>query len=561
MIRDVSIKNYALINELTIAFNHGFSVFTGETGAGKSILIGAIGLLLGERASSEHIRSGAEEAEINGIFELDTISHALSNELAQADITLDNKTLIIRRIISKTGRNRIHINQIPVPLATLKAVGNYLIDFHGQHEHQSLLRQETANILINNLAEIKSIWETYSYAYHEYAAIKTELDNFDRNAAGLAQKRDFIEFQYNELTNLQLKPDEEHTLEEEYSLLSSATERCECISNIIALIEGNEGIDALERTIMHIRKNLDTLQKFDSSVAPWKEDLENSITFFSELNIFCTTYLGKSDAAGNPAWLEHINSRLAKIQRLKKKYNCNGNELITKQCHLKEQLDAIENTSADRSFLEKRVTQAGKDCRTCARKLSSSRKTAAQHFDQKISQHMERLGFPGGEWKTVFSPESDLTVNGLEQSMFEVRTNKGEPFLPLIKTASGGEISRLMLAIKTVLAAQDNIPILIFDEIDAGIGGHLAKEVARSMYALSHSHQVICISHLHQIASITDHHYRVFKEAERDRTVTKVQLLTKKEKIEEISRMLGSDSSITKKHAEELLTTYSHNRN
>ncbi len=561
MIRELTIKNYALIKKLTLEFERGFSVFTGETGAGKSILIGAIGLLLGERASSEHIRSGAEETEINGIFELDRRSPEFSRECALADITLDDDTLIVRRIISRSGKNRVHINQIPVPLATLKTIGNDLIDFHGQHEHQSLLRQETANTLINNLQNVKPLWETYSSCYREYVTLKTELDNFDRTTALLAQKRDFIEFQYNELMNMQLQPDEEQSLNEEYALLSSVTQRCDCVSNTMALIEGTEGTEALDRQIMHIRKHLETLQKFDPAAAPWLEDLENRITFFSELSTFCSGYLDNYDSTAEPSRLDHINSRLAKIQRLKKKYNCSGNELITRRHHLKEQLGTLENTDADRSLLEKKVTRIEKKCHTHAGQLSAARKKTTQLFDQKITRHMERLGFSGGEWQTLFPEESDLAPNGLEQTVFEVRTNKGEPSLPLIKTASGGEISRLMLAIKTVLAGQDNIPILIFDEIDAGIGGHLAKEVAKSMYALSQSHQLICISHLHQIASIADHHYRVYKKAEMDRTVTKVQSLNNEEKIEEISRMLGSDSSITKKHARELLSTYSNKQN
>jgi len=557
VIRELSITNYALINELTVVFKQGFSVFTGETGAGKSILIGAIGLLLGERASSEQIRSGTEETEIHGIFELDTLQPALSQILSAGDIPCEDNTLIVRRIISKSGRNRVHINQIPVPLATLKAVGNHLIDFHGQHEHQSLLRPETATFLINNLSKVKTHWEKFTASYEEHITAKTELADFDRNAAELAQKMDFIEFQYNELYNLQLQPDEEPTLEEEYSLLSSATERCACVSNIIDIIEGNTETEALERNILRIQKNLETLRKFDPSAAPWNEDLESSITFFSELSSFCNSYLQRSDTAIDPAQLDHINSRLARIQRLKKKYNCSCNDLITKQHHLKDQLDALENTNADRSLLEKKTALAENTCRENALQLSTARKKEAQSFDIKISQYMGRLGFSGGKWRTVFIPENVLSPNGLEQTVFEVRTNQGEPFLSLIKTASGGEISRLMLAIKTVLAAQDSIPILIFDEIDAGIGGILAKEVAQSMYALSQSHQVICISHLHQIASIADHHYRVFKETEEDRTVTKVYPLTDQDKVEEISRMLGSDSTITRKHAEELLATFS----
>lgn len=553
MIRKISVKNFALINELSIEFDKGFSIFTGETGAGKSILIGAIGILLGERASSELIRSGYNETEINGIFELDTVSEPLLREISKAGITLEDNTLIIRRIILKNGKKRIYINQTPIPLSTLKAIGNYLVDLHGQHEHQSLLRQETANLLINSLPEVTSLWRKYYTSYNNFITLKTDLNNFDKQVADLKEKHDLIEFQYSELATMKLVADEENTLKEDFSMLSSVTERLECISNISAIIEGTERDQSLERQIITIRKNLETLQKFDSSARPWIDDIENFLTLLSELEAFCSSYSSHTETTANPARLEHINSRLAKIQRLKRKYNCSFDDLIKKQKELKEQLFSIENIEADRSLLEEKAKQTEKTCRENAETLSKARKKATQKFDKIITKQMENLGFSGGKWKTAFIPESELTSNGLETIAFEVRTNIGEPFLPLIKIASGGEISRLMLAIKTVLTEQDNIPILIFDEIDAGIGGLLAKEVAKSLYSLSKSHQVICISHLHQIASVADYHYRVYKTFEDNRTITKVQVLNDKEKVEEISRMLGSDSTISKKHAEELL--------
>lgn len=553
MIREISVKNFALINELSIEFDKGFSIFTGETGTGKSILIGAIGILLGERASSELIRSGYNETEISGIFELDTVSEPLSQEISKAGITLEDNTLIIRRIILKNGKKRIYINQTPIPLSTLKAIGNYLVDLHGQHEHQSLLRQETANLLINSLPEVTSLWRKYYNSYNNFIASKTDLNNFDKQVADLKEKHDLIEFQYSELATMKLVADEENTLKEDFSMLSSVTERLECISNISVIIEGAERDQSLERQIIQIRKNLETLQKFDSSATPWIDDIENYLTFLSELNTYCSAYSSNSETTASPARLEHINSRLAKIQRLKRKYNCSFDDLIKKQKELKEQLFSIENIEADRSLLEEKAKQTEKICRENAEKLSLVRKKATQKFDKIITRQMEHLGFSGGKWRTTFIPEPELSQNGLENSVFEVRTNIGEPFSPLIKIASGGEISRLMLAIKTVLTEQDNIPILIFDEIDAGIGGLLAKEVAKSLYSLSKSHQVICISHLHQIASVADYHYRVYKTFEDNRTITKVQILNDKEKVEEISRMLGSDSTISKKHAQELL--------
>lgn len=553
MISKLFIKNLALIDSVTLDFKSGFSVFTGETGAGKSILIGAIGLVLGERASLELIRSGAKETEITGVFELESLASTLMQIIDDSNISIEDNTLIIRRIIAKNGRNRILINQIPVPLSTLKNIGNYLVDLHGQHEHQSLLRPETASMIINSLPKINSVWNNYCKQFIIYTKLKTQLENFDKTAQELTQKRDFIEYQYTELSDLNLHLNEDKELEQEYTRLSSVNERLECITSISTIIDGNDTQISIDRQINDIQKSLIRLEKFDSSATPWIGDIENTRTFLSELNQYCNSYLKDDDTVSNPLRIEQINTRLAKIQRLSKKYKCTCNELLKTTKNLKEQLDSIENSNADRTYLEKKVIEAKDICLKTAQELSQIRKIVTSQFDISISDHMKRLGFSGGQWRTTFVKEKDIVANGMEDITFEVRTNTGEPFLPLIKTASGGEISRLMLAIKTVLSSKDKIPVLIFDEVDTGIGGLLAKEVAKSLYALSESHQVFCISHLHQIASIADHHYKVYKKTEKERTITHVSFLNDIEKIEEISRMLGSDSSLSKKHAMELL--------
>ena len=554
MIRELSIKNLALIDTLTIEFHRGFSVFTGETGAGKSILIGAIGLILGERASTESIRSGCEQSEIAGTFELEEIAVPLRKLLDRADIPLEENTLIIRRIITKTGRNRIHVNQVPTPLSTLKSIGDYLVDFHGQHQHQSLLKPETAVILINSLPGVAARWKSFQTAYTDYCTTRSKLETFDKKAAETHEKRDLIEFQYTELADMALQPDEEKLLEDEYAMHSTTTERLTCVSSIASAIEDSHDDHSLERQVSRIKKALETLRKFDSSAEPWIGDIETISTYFSELQSYCNSYLATGDAQANPVRLEQINGRLAKIQRLKKKYHCSFAGLLETLRILREQLDSIENVTADRRELEKRAAAAEKRCEESGKELSQSRRQAAQAFDRAVTEQMAVLGFSGGKWRTVFTPAATLTPSGLEDIHFEVQTNRGEPFLPLIKTASGGEISRCMLAIKTILSSQDNIPILIFDEIDAGIGGLLAKEVANALYTLRESHQVLCISHLHQIASLADHHYHVFKTSKDNRTLTRVEKLTDKEKVEEISRMLGSDSTLSKKHAQELLS-------
>lgn len=551
MIRELHIKNLALIKELHLELKSGFSVFTGETGAGKSILIGAIGLLLGERASTDLIRNGFDEAEVSGVFELNSPTKPLTDLLGQLNIDYDEKELIIRRKITRNDRNRIHINQIPVPLNTLKKIGDLLIDFHGQHQHQSLFNEENHLLIIDNLPGVKEVKESYWVLYESWQKNQTALQELLQKTRALSEKRDFLEYQFKELKSLELRNGEEDELESELSLLSSSTERTKYTEEILSQL-GSSG-DSIQKRISSIRKRLDFLQKYDPSFSQWILDVESTINLFSELETFCSSYLSGIADTADPARIEHINSRLAKIQRLKKKYSCDVNKLIEKQNALQKDLASIENFDADRVFLEKKTEAALRECTDAAEKLHLARKNSCENFDQKITALMEKLGFKGGQLVTSFEPLSKPTPEGMELCRFLVRTNPGEPFLPLSRSASGGEISRLMLAIKSVLAEQDHIPVLIFDEIDTGVGGVLASEVGRAICQLGQTHQLLCISHLHQIASMADHHFQVRKESTGERTITIVKSLNNDEKVEEIARMLGGSSEIAMKHARELL--------
>jgi DNA repair protein RecN (Recombination protein N) len=551
MIRELHIRNLALIEDVHVEFSSGFSVFTGETGAGKSILVGAIGLLLGERASSEQVRSGSDEAEVNGVFELRDMRKPLAEVFERNGIPREAGECIVRRVISRSGKNRVYINQVPLPLSVLKTVGDNLVDFHGQHEHQSLLDPDNPRRTIDGLFGVAGPAAEYGARYGALAVAREALSAHDKRAADLTARRDVIEFAHNEIKTLSLAAGEESRLEEELALLSSSSQRLECVSKINDLLADDE--TGINRAIGTIRKNLETLGRFDPSALPWLTDLQGPASVFSALEAYCGAYLEKAGAALDPSQLDAINARLAKIQRLKKKYACDFDGLIEKEKQLAADLAAIGNTGADRDLLAQQEAAARGACLKAGAALSAGRRKQAAAFDRAITAEMAKLGFTGGEWKTEFVPFDSPQAEGLEDARFLVRTNPGEPLLPLVKIASGGEVSRLMLAIKTVLASRDHIPILVFDEIDSGIGGMLAKEVAVALVSLSASHQVLCISHLHQIASLADHHYHVYKDAQAGRTVTMVKQLTKEERIDEISRMLGGDYAIARKHAEELL--------
>jgi len=559
MIREIRITNFALIDELTLEFDKGFSIFTGETGAGKSILIGAISLLLGERASAESVRSGAEEAEVSGVFDVRGMPNGLRPLLDRLSIDVSDGTLIIRRRISRSDRNKILVNQTPLPLAALKEIGNSLVDLHGQHEHQSLLSEETHGQVVDDLPGVTGARKSYSSAYAVYTAAKSESELFEAKAAALAERREMLEFQHKELSDLSLRSGEEEELTQELNLLSSSAQRSAAASEIMALLASSQ--DSIEKRISSVRKKLEVLAKYDPAVEPWLSDVTNTLAVFTELETFCGSYLSGLGGCAGAERIEHLNSRLAKIQRLKKKYACGLDGLISKRDALKNDLASIVNIESDRAEIAKKAAATLAACRKAGEALSTARKKACRDFDKTITSHMEHLGFKGGRWQTELLPHDTPLPCGLETIRFMVQTNPGEPLLPLARTASGGEISRLMLAIKTVMSEHDRIPVLIFDEIDTGIGGLLAGDVARALAGLSATHQVLCISHLHQIASLADHHYHVYKEQIKDRTVTHVKYLSEKERVDEIARMLGGDSVIARRHAAELLDKNSGNKN
>ncbi|MDO5576702.1 MAG: AAA family ATPase [Fibrobacter sp.] len=349
MIRELRVRNLALIDELTLELNSGFSVFTGETGAGKSVLTGAIGLLLGERASAEMIRNGYDEAWVSGIFDIEKIKLPLEKLLDELSIEPEDGQLIIRRKISRNGRNQIHVNMVPLTLNALKKLGDLLIDLHGQHEHQSLLDPDNHQLIIDTLPEVSPVKQEYDKCYQNLLEATRALETHQKRARELSEKKDILQFQLDELTKLNLRSGEEQELEAELALLSSSTQRAECISEIFEALN-----TSVNKKISFIRKKLDTLSRYDSSVNSWINDIESAETVFSELETYCSTYSQDLGEKANPARLEFINSRISKIQRTKKKYFCNVEQLIEKQQTLKQELESLENVESDKSVLQKR---------------------------------------------------------------------------------------------------------------------------------------------------------------------------------------------------------------
>ncbi len=551
MLRELRVSNLALIHGIELELENGLSVLTGETGAGKSILMDAIGLLLGERAHSEQVRAGEEEAEVCGVFELGTPRPHLATLLDENRIALEDGVLIVRRLIQRNGRNRVFVNQVPVPLALLRQIGDHLVDLHGQHEHQSLLHPDAGRQLIDTMPSVAPHVARFAESHETHTDALRALKDHDTAAARLAERRDVIEYQFRELDTLDPKPGEESSLEGQLQLLSSVTDRAAYASEIVELLDSMDG--GIEHSLNTVRRRLQALAKLDTSVETWLTELEGVQGVLGELSRFAASYAERTQGQADPKEVESINERLARIQRLKKKYGCDADGLIDKREQLRTDLTSIENGTADRTLLERRLARVRDERLKAAADLGMARTDAAKQFDARISAQMEHLGFAGGAWRTELAHLDEPGPHGMEEIRLTVRTNPGEPFLLLSRTASGGEISRLMLAIKTVLAERDNIPVLIFDEIDTGIGGTLAHEVAQRLRELSRNHQVLCISHLHQIASVAEHHYRVSKKTVKGRAETLVKRLDGEEKIAEVARMLGGETHIARQHARDLL--------
>ncbi len=551
MLSHLVITNLALIQNIEIDLSQGFSVFTGETGAGKSVLMGAIGLLLGNRAASEHIRSGEKQAEVCGTFFFETVAKPIENLLRDNEIPFEERSLIIRRVINRSGRNRILINQVQVPLLTLKKLGNNLIDLHGQHDHQALLHEEAAFTIIDSIKRVKPAKKAYQKVWLQYRKAREALAFQKRKLKELKEKEEFLRFQYEEISKLALEEGEEEKLEQEFTLLSSVTDRALLASKAYSLLDGSEV--NIGDNLAQVHGKILALGEMDNRFDRWTDDLAQMREVITDLSATMSTYCDSVQEEANPTRLDDINSRIAKIQRLKKKYYCDFAGIIQKRTTLEEELEIVQSADTSLAQLEQEVEQTFQYVMKMGTELKKARESATQSFDRDITTEMSKLGFSGGGFLTSFEDQEKPTEHGLENLTFMARTNRGEPFNHLAKTASGGEISRIMLAIKSVLAENDPVPILVFDEIDTGVGGTRAADIAKAMVKLAHHHQIFVISHLHQIASVAENHYSVYKKEHKNRTVTLIEKLNKKERIKEIARMLGGDSEVSLRHATELL--------
>ncbi len=551
MLERLHIQNYALIDEIELEFGPGFNVLTGETGAGKSIIVGALNLVLGARASSEGVRNGAARARVDAVFRVENPARDLAAALDASDILLDDGILILSRVITADGRSRAFAAGVPVPLTVMAALGDELVDLHGQHEHQSLLKPARQLALLDGFAGTESTVNAVAEAVSALRGAERELAALEVDDRERTRRIEFLQHEAEEIEKAALEPGEEEERRERRDLLTNAERIFELSSQAHAsLYEHDQGavIDALAAAI----GNVEELARINSRFAPFVERLavahEKIEDVAAELREFTT------EVEFDAAELEEINARLALISALKRKYGESIDAILDYCRRARAEVAAYEKRDERIAQLQRQRDALLEKARGLAGALSAQRKKAARPLDKQIAAALAELGMKGGQFETRFE-HGELGPAGTDRVEFLLAANPGETLKPLRQVASGGEISRVMLALKSVFANADTIPTLIFDEIDAGVGGAVAKKVAAKLGELADSHQTICISHLPQIAAAAETHFHVAKMIRKKRTVTSVERIADEERVRELARLLdGSVSEVSLEHARSLLS-------
>lgn len=539
MIRELSIQNFAIAEKVTIRFLPGLNILTGETGAGKSIIINALMAILGERVGTDVIRQGAESAVISGIFDLPPVLR-IRQILDELGIEAEDE-IILRRIIQINGKSRAYVNDIPVNISVLKEIGDWLVDIHGQHEHQFLLNERHHLPYLDAFIGQPDLFRELEERYQAWLEAKEQLHRLREAQANYLQKKDFLSFQIRELEEAHLRAGELEELEAERKKLINTEKIHASGRKILALIE--ESDYPLTQQVHQLRDELVQLLEYYPALAGYSKEMENMSILLGELSREIERITSELDYS--PGYQEEIEGRIALIRRLMNKYQKDETELIRWQQDLKKELETLENLDFELQQAEKIIRDREKSYLELALKISELRKENAGRLAGLVVRELRELGMPSAafsvEVNTLNEDPSNFTAYGLDQVRFLFSGNPGEEMKPLARIASGGEISRLMLSLKKVFADRDDIPTLVFDEIDTGVSGETALAVGKKIRELSRSHQIICITHLPQIASQPGRHFQVRKEVANNRTSTVIIELSEGERIKEIARLIGGN--------------------
>jgi DNA repair protein RecN (Recombination protein N) len=543
MLKSLKVRNFAIIEKLDIVFSPGLNILTGETGAGKSIIIGALGIVLGERAYTEMIMTGHDSASVEAFF--DIRSHPVLEDLG-----IDSsKGILLKRTISRAGKTRAYINDSVVNLQSLGRLGDALVDIHGQHEHQSLLSRDNQMTLLDHFGGLKKERQAVGAFFEEVSRIRSRLEDLRLGTRERAQKADMLRFQVDEIETSGLAEGEDVKLEEELEILGNLTKLKELVETSYSLIYSDEG-SSVERLSTALEK-LREMVAIDGEASGPLEALEQALPIAEDAAFSIRELRDRYDI--DPARLEQVQERLRVIDNLKKKYGESIEEIIAFGHKAKEELEMIEGADENTETLESELGEKSSELEKAAASLSKKRKKAATALAADIIKALKGLAFEKAEFKVSFG-QAQMSSTGMDDLEFLFSANKGETPKPLVKVASGGELSRIMLAIKTVLRKVDDIPVLIFDEVDAGIGGKTAKNVGKRLKESASGRQVLCITHLPQIASVADVHYLIDKSSTGKRVNVSVSELSGPKREEEIARMLsGKVTETSLEHAREIM--------
>ncbi|MET3699177.1 DNA replication and repair protein RecN [Bacillus oleivorans] len=551
MLAELTIRNFAIIDELTFSFKEGLTVLTGETGAGKSIIIDAIGLLAGGRGSAEFIRHDAEKTELGGLFFVDP-KHPVCAKLTEYGCPVEEGNIILNRDIYKNGKSVCRVNGKLVTIALLREIAASLIDIHGQNEHQILLNEDEHLSLLDQYGgkEIGQALQAYQELFFDYEKIQKQLKQLSQNEQENAHRIDLLQFQLNEIQSANLAPNEDEELKLEKQKLIHFEQLYKQLQLTYDALQGDQkGMDWLGLAM----SELEQVQTIDPQAKEWYDTVANA--YYSLEDVVRSVRDQIHNFEFDEERLNEVESRLNEISQLKRKYGKNVSEILEYAAAIEEELDRLENRESHIEGLTKQLRSIELDLAIEAKNLQEIREKYSVQLTEDIHQQLKDLYMDKTKFKVEFKPSSQYSSHGQGAAVFLLSPNPGEPLKPLSKVASGGELSRIMLAIKSIFSKHQQITSIIFDEVDTGVSGRVAQSMGEKIYELSVNSQVLCISHLPQVAAMADSHFYIAKLIENDRTKTEVKILGTEDRIDEIGKMMSGTeiTQATKQHAKELI--------
>ncbi len=550
MLRDLRIQGYAVIDELRVEMEPGLTVLTGETGTGKSILVGALTLLLGGRAHADSIRAGADRTMVEGMFEVDSAS--LACELCrEAGIDPEEGSLILRREVQRAGRSRGWVNGSPVTAGFLRDLGSELVELHGQHEHQALLRRDVQRTMLDAFGGSTALGSEVNALHGAVSALRAEIERRKQSARDAREKADYLRFKAEEIEAAALEPGEDERLDNQICKLEHSEDLLRLSGLLVESIHGDA--DSLADRLASLQRSLSELVTIDAGATEFESLYATARTALDELGRGLSRY--QQTVEHDPQRLHSLRERMDEMYRLKRKYGGSLDDVIRAGAASRADLDEFEGSGDALQELEREAKAVTADLEDAASRLSRARQSAATRLESAVERRLPDLGLPGARLRVELTGEDEVGRHGRERVEFLTSLNPGFDPGPLGRVASGGELSRLMLALRTALSEVDPVPTVVFDEIDVGIGGQVAHEVGAQLAAVASRRQVFAVTHLAQIASRATHHLQVDKSEKDGLAVATVVALAPEARIAEVARMLGGDaeSDTSRQHAEEML--------